>query len=91
MAIKKHYPDINALRTKAGQVERAMVTLVKMGIDIVSINFCLSVPVIEVYHCPGVCKIGGTEPNGQGCNEQGRYVRKKAFIKGCWVEWSEQC
>jgi hypothetical protein len=89
MSITKHYPDINTMRIKTAQVDRAIMSLLKMGVEIMAIDFRLPQPLIEVYDCPSNRKITDVEAQGRGCNEKGHYVRKRALVKGCKVEWSE--
>lgn len=90
MTAKRHYPDRRTLKTKTTQVGRVILALVKMDVEIIGIDFRPIAPVIEVYNCPGTRNIKAIEDSGIGLNDSGCYVRKKAFIKGCSIEWSEQ-
>lgn len=89
MGLKKHYPDKHLMKAKSTQVGRAIMALLKMDVEIMRINFRAADPVIEVYNCPGTRNIKAVEHGGQGENDAGRYVIKKAFIRGCCVMWSE--
>jgi len=88
MSHKKHYPERNQLRHQGKMVCHAVNALVSMGIEIIKIDFCQTVPVIEVYPCAGIESIKFHDI-GQGHSEHGKYIRKAAHLKGCQVEWNE--
>lgn len=90
MSLKKHYPNKYLMKAKSNQVGRVILALLKMDVEIMGIDFRPIPPVIEVYNCPGTRNIKAVEHGGQGLNDAGCYVRKRAFIKGCCVEWCEQ-
>lgn len=86
--MKKHYPNMRKLRQMSHKVEKAIVALAELGVEIELIRFREPCPMIEVAHCPGTEQIRNFY-KGQGCNENGPYIRKVAHIQGCQVEWNE--
>lgn len=86
--MKKHYPNMKKLRQLSHNVEKAIVALAKLGVEIETIRFRDPCPMIEVVHCPGTDQIRNSL-KGQGSNENGPYIRKVAHLHGCQVEWNE--
>lgn len=85
---KKHYPDKEVVRQQGSCIEAAMMALAGFGIEVMTIDFTGSIPVIEVFHSSGTGQVR-QEDKGRGHNGQGRYIRKVAHVQGCLVEWNE--
>ncbi|NOR71604.1 MAG: hypothetical protein GQ532_18275 [Methylomarinum sp.] len=86
---KKHHPDQGKVRKQGAQVAKALMELVEIGVEVISVSFLGPHPEILVMNCPGVDKIRN-HCWGQGENEHGKYTRKVAVVKGCTVKWHEE-
>lgn len=85
---QKKYPDKRSIRHQSKQACKALTELARLGVEVVRVTFRTPHPLIEVEHCPGTDKIKNCL-KGQGEDENGKYIRKVALIRGCQVEWCE--
>jgi len=85
---KRQHPDQGKVRKQGAQVAKALMELVEIGVEVISVSFLGPHPEIQVKNCPGVDKIRN-HYRGQGEDDQGKYTRKVAIVKGCSVQWHE--
>ena len=88
MSTKKHYANKTDIRQQTKLFADAVRSLSILGIEIMTVDFRHEQPLIEVFHCPGTERIP-QEMRGRGYNDQGRYIRKVAQLKGCEIIWNE--